>query len=52
VETREVVEVGKWVPTIKKKWHMTVHVRGRARPPEQSVKVTGEGSGCSPGPAT
>ena len=29
-----------------------VHVRGRVSPPEQSVKVTGEGSSCSPGPAT
>jgi len=52
VETREVVEVGKWVPTLKKSRICTVRVRGRARPPEQSVKVTGEGSSCSPGPAT
>jgi hypothetical protein len=53
VETREVAEMEKWVPTIKKGRRIcTVHVRRRDRPPERSVNVTGEGSSCSPGPAT
>jgi hypothetical protein len=45
--------MGKWVPTAEKKNSRicTIHVRGRARPPERYVNVAGEGSSCWPGPA-